>query len=287
MKMTRHIHGILTVLSLTVLFFWGMPTHAQKKERLRLTATYTKIMDGPVFLDLQAKVRINRTTVNIADVPLSVYYEVDGEELELAELRTDHEGKARYTLKGLQEIRPDSTGLYILGASFSGNDSLRRASRSVEFRDASLKASIKTIDSVAHVSAVLKDVKKDSLVADALIKVQVLRMFQPLLISGDLLMTDESGSISVPVPGDIPGRDGKLTLEVVIEDNDAYGNVKTILEAPLGIPIVEDNTYHERTLWGPSSKTPLFILLFTGVLVVGSWGLIFYLIINLYKIAKN
>ena len=272
---------------MTLLLLWSPATHAQKKERLRLTASYSKIVDGPSFLDLRARARIDKTNINIANISLNAFYEVDGEEIELGELITDNEGKARYTLEGLDEIRPDSTGLYILGASFGGNDSLRRASRSVEFRDASITTRIKEIDSVAYISAILKDVKSDSVIADALIKVQVERLFKPLLISEDLLMTDEEGSILVEVPNDIPGMDGMLNLEVVIEDNDTYGTVKTVLEAPLGTPIVVDNTYNERTLWGTRGKTPLFILFFTGVLIIGSWGLIIYLIMNLYKIAKN
>lgn len=277
----------LSIFFIMTFLFVGLVAHAQKKERLRLSATYSKIMDGPSYLDLQARARIDKTTVNIAGIDLDVYYELDGEEINLGELRTDHEGKARYTLKELSEIRADSSGLYILGASFSGNDSLRRASRSVEFRDASISTSIQVIDSVAHVSATLKDAAKDSLISDALVKVQVERMFKPLLISKDLLMTDEDGSILVPVPGDIPGREGILNLEVLIEDNDTYGTVKKTFEAPLGTAIVVDNTYNERTLWGPRGKTPLFILFFTGGLIIGSWGLIIYLIINLYKIAKN
>ncbi|MDX1315156.1 MAG: hypothetical protein R3356_06615 [Eudoraea sp.] len=287
MKKYPNTHIIIGILSMTLLMLWGPEAFAQKKERLRLTASYSKITDGPSYLDLRARARIDKTNVNISDITLNVFYELDGEEFELGEVITDYDGKARFTLKGLEEIRPDSTGLYILGASFSGNDSLRRASRSVEFRDGAINASIKEVDSTSYVVATLKDAKTDSLIADAMIKVQVERMFKPLLISKDLLMTDEEGSIMVPVPGDIPGKDGMLNLEVVIEENDTYGTVKTVIEAPLGTPIVVDNTYNERTLWGTRGNTPLFILFFTGVLIIGSWGLIIYLIMNLFKIAKN
>jgi hypothetical protein len=157
----------------------------------------------------------------------------------------------------------------------------------VEFRDAAIQATLQQQDSLNYIAASLKDVVLDSLVEDALIRVQVKRMFQPLRISEDLLMTDAEGSILVPVPGDIPGKDGILDIEVMIEDNDTYGTVKATLEAQVGTPIVEVSTYDQRTLWGRSSRTPIFILIFTGLLVFGSWGLILYLIFNLYKIAKN
>jgi hypothetical protein len=265
-----------------------LPASAQeKKERLRVRAVYTKIMNGPVHLDLSTSARIDRTNVDVPNIPLEIYYEVDGEEFPLGEVTTGPDGNAHYTLENLGEIRPDSTGLFILGASFDGNDSFRRASRSVEFRDAAINASLEQRDSLSYVSATLSDVALDSLVEDALIKVQVKRMFKPLRLSEDLLMTDADGSILVEIPPDIPGKDGILDIEVVIEDNETYGTVKSGLQAPVGTPIVVESTWDQRALWARGSKAPVFVLFFTGALVIGSWGIIAYLIVNLSKIAKS
>ncbi len=289
MRVDRFTYA-LGLTGLLVVFFMLITYHGEaqeKKERLRLRAVYTKVMDGPVYLDLSTSARIDRTNVNVPDIDLEVFYEVDGEGFPLGEVRTGPDGNARFTLENLGKIQADSSGLYILGASFGGNDTFRAASRSVEFRDAAIQATLQQQDSLNYIAASLKDVALDSLVEDALIRVQVKRMFQPLRISEDLLMTDAEGSILVPVPGDIPGKDGILDIEVMIEDNDTYGTVKATLEAQVGTPIVEVSTYDQRTLWGRSSRTPIFILIFTGLLVFGSWGLILYLIFNLYKIAKN
>lgn len=265
-----------------------LPASAQeKKERLRVRAVYTKIMNGPVHLDLSTSARIDRSNVDVPNIPLEIYYEVDGEEFPLDEVTTGPGGNVRYTLENLGEIRPDSTGLYILGASFDGNDSFRRASRSVEFRDAAINASLEQRDSISYVSATLSDVALDSLVEDALIKVQVKRMFKPLRLSEDLLMTDADGSILVEIPPDIPGKDGNLDIEVVIEDNETYGTVKSELQAPVGTPIVVESTWDQRALWARGSKAPLFVLFFTGALVIGSWGIIAYLVVNMFKIAKS
>jgi hypothetical protein len=258
-----------------------------KKERLRIRAVYTKIMEGPVYLDLSTSARIDRANVNIPNIDLHIYYEVDGEEFPLGKVRTGPGGDTRFTLDNLGKIQADSTGLYILGVSFDGNDAFRRASRSLEFRNASIQATLQQKDSLNYIAATLTDVALDSLVEDALIRVQVKRMFNPLRISEDLLMTDAAGSILVPVPGDIPGRNGVLEIEIMIEDNDTYGTVKKSLQAQVGTTIVEESTYDQRSLWGTANKAPLFILFFTGILVFGSWGLILYLLFNLYKIAKN
>ena len=100
-------------------------------------------------------------------------------------------------------------------------------------------------------------------------------------------MTDADGSIFVEIPPGIPGKDGMLDIEVVIEDNDTYGTIKSELQAPVGTPIVVDSTWNNRSLWARGSRAPLFILVFTGTLVFVSWGLIAYLIVNLFKIAKS
>ena len=273
---------------LVLVFLLVLPITAQnKKERLRIGAVYTKIMNGPVYLDLSTSARIDRSNVDIPDVDLEIYYEVGGEEYHLGQVQTGYDGNARFTLENLGQIQPDSTGLFILGATFGGNDKFRRASRSLEFRDAAIQAELQRQDSINYIAASFSDVALDSLVEDVLINVQVKRMFKPLRISEEFLMTDAEGSILVSVPEDIPGKDGMLEIEVVIEENDIYGIVKTTLEAQVGTPIVNNSTYDQRAIWARSSKTPIFILIFTGVLVFGSWGLILYLIINMYKIYKN
>ena len=259
-----------------------MPVHAQdgEKERLRLSATYIKMMDGPLHLDLSASARIDRSTVEVPGAELEISYELDGEEFPLGSVTTDGSGKARYTMDGLGQIRPDSTGLYTLSASFGGNDAFRRASRSVSFRDADIRAELVQQDSLALVQATLFDAAADSAVADALIRVQVVRMFRPLRISEEFLSTDASGSIEVEVPPGIPGPEGNLELQVAVVDNDDYGTVIASLEAPVGAVIEPDTAYYERTLWAPRDRTPLFIIFFTGLLILGSWGLIVYLVLN-------
>ena len=283
----NNMHAILKGFTCVLLAFCIQTGLAQDKERLRLSTSYTKVMEGPVYLDFQTSARIDKTNVTVPDAELEIYYEVDGEEFPLGTTTTGPTGKAQFTLKGIEAIQPDSTGLYIVGAAFAGNETFRKASSSVEFRDAVLSAKLVQKDSLNYIEATLKDKVLDSTIADALIKVQVERMFSPLVVSEEFLMTDESGSINVEIPGDIPGKDGNLAMEVVIEENDDYGTVKAQLDAPVGTPIVHTSTYDQRTLWGRSSRTPLFILFFTGLLVFGSWGLIFYLLFNLYKIAKN
>jgi hypothetical protein len=91
----------------------------------------------------------------------------------------------------------------------------------------------------------------------------------------------------VEIEKGLPGVDGILTFEVVLEESDEYGTVKALVQAPIGKLIVDESTFDERTMWSPRNKTPLFLLIFPNVLTLGIWGIIVYLIINLFKISKS
>jgi len=285
MKISRYIQSALVIAFLVA----GMPSllgQSQEKHRVRLKADYIKHMDARSYLDIKASARINKQTTDIGGIELLVVNEIDDEEIELGTLTTDQKGEGVFALD-LNGLKADSLNTYSLSVSFKGTDSLRRASRTVQFKDAALVANLVTRDSVHYIEAVLKDAVTDSLLVEQNVKVQVQRLFAPLVLSEEINLTDEAGTILVAIPEGIPGVNSKLTIETVLEDSDDYGTVKAILDAAVGVPIVDESTFDERTLWAPRNKTPIFILLFTGLLVVGTWGTILYLIRILTKIAKH
>ena len=112
-------------------------------------------------------------------------------------------------------------------------------------------------------------------------------MYAPLQVADESYDTDESGSVIVPIKEPMPGIDGNLTFEVVLDESDLYGTVTAIVTAPIGIPIVEKSTFDQRTLWSPPTKAPLYLLIFPSVIILSVWGPILLLVFNLYKISKS
>ncbi len=278
------------------LFFWmllsaatltGLYAQDGEKNSVRIKADYTKVMDGQSYLDIKVISRIDRSMVDVPDLDMEVYYEYEYEEFPLGTAKTDMSGKCRFKLPPLSEIKADSTGLYTLGVSFGGNDNFKRGSRSVSFRDAKITTELQQVDSTNYIRATLTDATTELPVTDVSLRVQVQRLIRPLRIGEEFNYTDENGTIFVPVEAGIPGLDGILNIEVVLPESDDYGTVKAVVEAPYGEPIVLDTSYNERTLWSPRSKTPIFILIFTILLIAVTWGPILYLIRNLYKISKS
>ena len=288
-KQLKNSFLFLVVLGLFLYSTSFQEIYAQdaKKNTVRVKVYHVKIMNEEVYFDIVASSRIDRKNVDVANIDLTVFNEFDDDKIKLGTTTTNMEGQSRFLVKDFNSIKPDSTNTYNLLFSFKGNDTYKRASKRISFKNADIKAELITKDSTNYIRATLLDASKDSLISDALLTVQVQRLFQPLFIGNEFHITDENGTILVPVEEGIPGVDGNLTIEVVLNDSDVYGTIKDIVIAPIGTPIVDESTFDDRTMWSPRNKTPIFLLIFPNLLIFGMWALIIYLIINLFKIQKN
>ena len=283
----RFIILVLLGLFLCSTAFQNLYAQNAKKNKVRLKADYVKIMNEEVYFDLRASSRIDKKNVDIANIELIISNEFDDDKVELGTIKTDMNGSGRFVVKDFKSIKPDSTNIYNILISFKGNEDFSRASKRLTFRNANIKANLITKDSINYITASLLDAGKDSLIGDESLTVQVQRLFQPLFVGEEFYITDESGTIIVPVEEGIPGVDGNLTIEVVLSDSDDYGTVKAIVIAPIGKPIVDESTFDQRKMWSPRNKTPLFLLIFPNIIIFGMWGLIVYLMFNLFKISKS
>jgi hypothetical protein len=258
-----------------------------KKNKLRISADYVKIMDGESYINIKASSRINKKNVKAANIELIISNEMRDEVMEMGRVITNMDGASKYEITSLEAIRPDSLGVFTILISFNGSDLYKKTSKSIKFKDALIYAEIATQDSVNYMSARLLDAITGKPIQEQSLTVQVKRLFMPLIIGEEFNYTDDEGSIRVPVENNIPGIDGDLTFEVVLYDSDDYGTVKTFVNAPIGIPIIHESTFDDRTMWSPRGKTPFFLLIFPNLITIGMWGFIAYFILNLFKIAKS
>lgn len=288
-KLQQYLRPVVTLLICLALTLFFVPelSAQNKKERVRLNADYVKITGKEHYLNIKASARIDRQTVAVDGIDLSVFQVIDDVESELGTTKTNTLGISKFVIKDFSSLQPDSTGVYNLIVVFDGNDTFKKASREVTFRDATIVANWIEKDSMNFVSAKITDSALDSALAEVNLRVQVERLFRPLRLGKDFYSTDDDGEIEVQIEDGIPGIDGKLNLEVVLNDSDAYGTVKTVIEAPVGIPIVEESTFDQRTMWSPRGKTPIVLLALTFSFIIVVWGIFLYLVTNLFKIVKS
>ncbi|MFH4963440.1 hypothetical protein V8G69_00425 [Gaetbulibacter sp. M235] len=279
-------HQIFLVVLSVFLCTSGFAQKA-KKDKIRLKAEYVKIMNAEIYFDIKATSKVDNQNIDVSNIELTLYNNVVDDQIELGKTKTNMNGESKFILKDINAIKPDSTNIYNIEISFDGNDAFSRVSKTISFKNANIEAKLITKDSINYITATLIDKSTDSVVSDALLRVQVQRLFRPLRIGEEFNSTDETGTIIVPIEEGIPGVDGKLTFEVVLKDSDDFGTVKALVNAPIGVPIVEESTFDERTMWSPRNKTPLFLLIFPNLIILGIWGIIIYLILNLIKLKKS
>lgn len=258
-----------------------------KKNKLRIKADYFKIVDSISYLDIATTSRIDKKNVDVSNIELTIFNELEDKKIKLGSVTTNMHGKSRFVLENFNEIKLDSTNIYNIAISFKGNDSFKKATKRISFKDAEIKANFISKDSTNYITATLIDKSIDSLVIGESLGVHVQRLFRSLPIGEEFNYTDENGTILVPIEEGIPGVDGILIIEVVLNDSDEFGTVKALVKAPVGIPIVDESTFDQRKMWSPRNKTPLFLLIFPNLLILGMWGIIVYLFINLFRIGKS
>jgi len=279
----------LAMMSILVLCIASQNLFSQNEEkyRVRLRSDYVKIMEGDAYLNIKATAKIEDETLPVPNIEIEVYNEVEGEEIVLGNTTTNMKGESRFVLNKPIDLKADSTHTYNLGISFKGNDSFKKASKSTSFKDAQIVADLITKDSINYITATLKETASDSVLVGESLDVQVQRLFNPLKIGEEFNFTDENGTILVPVEEGIPGVDGNLTIEVVLNDSDLYGTLKDIVIAPVGTPIVDESTFDQRKMWSTRNNTPIFLLIFINAAIIIIWGLFIFLIASLFRISKN
>lgn len=112
-----------------------------------------------------------------------------------------------------------------------------------------------------------------------------------ILSAGDdeTYTTDENGMVIVEVAKEnLPGdKKGNLILAASINNNDEFGNLLIEKIVPWGT-VVTTNTqfFNQRTLWSHGNKAPYWLLFTAYAIILGVWGTLIYLVIQLFKIRK-
>ena len=282
MKMLQKIKSLLTI-SLIVVFIGNIyKVNAQdEKQSLSISLMYNKITGVDSYLDITASYKNDKGWQIGNDVPFEILKTKDGEELSLGKGVTDMHGKAKFVFpKGTIELENDVI------FRISGLTQFEDADESISFKDVNLTAQLNLEDGSKQITATLLDMEGNP-IADEGLKVQVKRIFKGLPVGDGMYTTDENGTIVVNIEEEYNSFDGKLIFEVLLEEHEDYGTVKALMNADFGIPGKDLSTFDERKMWSPANKTPLFLLIFPNLVLLGILTIFVYLIVNLIKISKS
>lgn len=99
--------------------------------------------------------------------------------------------------------------------------------------------------------------------------------------------TDALGKAVFNFPKDLPGDSiGSVQLLAVLS-NDAFGDVKVDTTMSIGVPTYRAPLNEQRAMWNVVSKTPIWLLLAYTIAVLGAWGFIIYVFLQIRAISKE
>jgi hypothetical protein len=100
--------------------------------------------------------------------------------------------------------------------------------------------------------------------------------------------TDSTGKASGDFKRDsIPGdARGNITIVAKVIDNDTYGNMVVEKTVPWGSKFIYVSTFNKRTLFATRDKAPVWLLFIAYSIVLVVWGILVYLVFNIFKIRK-
>jgi hypothetical protein len=286
-SMNRNFVHILTAACLILAIGEGYSQNEKKKARI--TLAFNKIMPNENFLTLSAKFKGEEGFEPATDLLFEVFHVLENDSLvKVGQITTNAKGEGKFSFKDLTAKNADSTGTYTYKVAVTNNEEFADVEKNIAFKEAAITTELLTSDDgINSVKATLIDEHANTPISDQPLQLQVKRLFKPLRIGEDFNLTDEAGTIIVAIDSTIPGINGDLTLEVVLNESEDYGTVKARITGKIGTPFVNQSTFEERTMWSPGTKAPLFLLVSFNTVMIGIWAVILFLIFNLTKIYKS
>jgi len=71
-----------------------------------------------------------------------------------------------------------------------------------------------------------------------------------------------------------------------VDDNDQFGNLLIEKTVPWGAKFIPVNDFGKRTLFATSGRAPIWLILIAAAIVIGVWGVLILLVVNLFRIRK-
>jgi len=273
---------VLIIFCTLFISFSSVTVNAQKKQKARVKAHYTKIGDTNLII-VSAKYKEHKKYKPAKGLDLKVYQIYDNDSIHLlGSVLLNKNGKGQVNIDKAFKNNFDSYNFKII---HKDSKLYKKAAKKVSIKIANIKAALTYVKSKPFITATLTDAKNQP-ISDTELKVKLQRLFNPLDIGKGPYFTNEFGTINVPILRKMPGINGNLNYEVDLEDSDDFGTIKSIVKTNIGSVVKDLSTFDQRTPWSPPNKTPIYDLIFINLIIFGVWGALATLVYNLYRISK-
>jgi hypothetical protein len=244
------------------------------------------------YVEVSTKMKLGRKFESLKGIPVKIYFNEASENNLLGKIITSSNGEGRVALPPSFKATWDSLKEFKFVAVSDSSAGVKSLSGDVTIKKAILDIDTISSEGIRTVTGQLKEKKGNEWVPVKEIEMKLgIKRMQGNLTAGDAetYTSDSSGIASAEFKHDsMPGDErGNLILVARVEDNDNYGNLIVEKSVPWGKAVKSDNSFFDqRTLWSTRLRTPFWLLFMAYSIVIGVWGTIIYLVMQIIKIKK-
>jgi hypothetical protein len=286
MKQIRYVCGLTFLL----LPFLLLAQEKKEKGVIKIDLAYHQQNDDLPVLKVSAKTKNGRKFESVEGIEINVFFNEETPRGFIGRVKTNYFGVGSLMLPERLKSSWDSLISFTFLATVTSNERFEDQSTEIEISKARIELSMEEEDSVRTIHAKVLALQDSGWTAlpETEIKFVVRRLMSDLSAAADeSYVTDENGAASaefnLTIPGDV---NGDIIIGAKIDDHELYGNLVSSKGVKWGVTLVPDNSFAERTLWATRNKTPLWLLIFPNIIIVGVWGIIFYLVFQINRIIK-
>jgi hypothetical protein len=263
-----------------------------EKSGLMLNLRHFTENNSSQYLKVQVQLKANNKLQPMKDAVVKVYLDSVSLTNLIAKIKTDENGSAQTIVPaGLKNIWAAASNHKFIAIAKANP---KEEGTTTELEIAKSKIEIDTLNEngTRSVTATVFSYNKGEWLPakDVEMKIGVERLGGSLKIGDEeTYTTDSLGQVKGDFKLDsLPANDkkGNIVLVAKVEDNDQFGNLLIEKTVPWGKYYQHENTFGQRSLWAARFKAPLWLLLMAYSIVAAVWGVIVYLIIQIFRMKK-
>lgn len=289
----KKLHNINAICGLICFFIIGIKVFAQdEKPELMLNLSHFTENNSLQYLKVQAQLKADNKLQPLKDVAVQLYLDSVGAANLIGKIKTNEKGSAQTTIPaGLKELWAASPNhKFIAIAKANPKDE----EITTELEIAKSKIEIDTLNEEGARSVIAKVFSFSNgewvPAKDVEVKIGVERLGGNLKIGDDeSYTTDSLGQVAGEFKLDsLPANDkkGNIVLVARVDDNDLFGNLLVEKTVPWGKYYKHISTFGQRSLIAARFRAPLWLLFMAYSIVAGVWGVIIYLVLQIFRMKR-
>lgn len=260
------------------------------KAEASIELKYTEANNKTKILEATVKTKADGSWQGVGGVAVKFYRDEATPEKLLGTSTSNNKGSAVLILPEAAGKQAGPPFEYKFLAALENNDRFEDSEEEITVTESGLDMTLEEEDSVRQVHIVLTETDatgKEVPVKEVEVSLFVKRMFGLLPLSDHPETTDENGEILAEFPADLRGDTaGNLVIVAKIEDHEKFGNLEFSRKINWGIPLQIDPEKNARELWSSRANAPVYLIVIVNSMLIGIWGVIFYILFQAYKIIK-